>query len=61
MVYLICVGVFWVEVDEVIEDYWNSGVCYIVVLCGDLLDGIGECYVLYLDGYVNVVELVVGI
>lgn len=61
VVYLICVGLLKVEVDVIVKDYWDLGVCYLVVLCGDLFVGIGVVYELYVDGYVYVLDLVVGI
>lgn len=59
--HLTCVGASRAEVDEVIEDYWNSGVRHIVALRGDPPDGIGERYVPHPDGYANAAELAAGI
>ena len=58
--HLTCVGASREEVDEVIREYWQTGVRHIVSLRGDPPPGeggIGGVYVPRADGYANATEL----
>ncbi|MBU4435852.1 MAG: methylenetetrahydrofolate reductase [NAD(P)H] [Alphaproteobacteria bacterium] len=58
--HLTCVGASRDEVDEVIREYWETGVRHIVALRGDpppTEGGIGGVYVPRVDGYANATEL----
>jgi methylenetetrahydrofolate reductase (NADPH) len=58
--HLTCVGASRDEVDEVIREYWETGVRHIVSLRGDpppTEGGIGGIYVPREDGYKNATEL----
>jgi len=58
--HLTCVGASRDEVDEVIREYWETGVRHIVSLRGDpppTEGGIGGIYVPREDGYANATEL----
>jgi methylenetetrahydrofolate reductase (NADPH) len=58
--HLTCVGASREEVDEVIREYWETGVRHIVSLRGDpppSEGGIGGVYVPRPDGYANATEL----
>lgn len=58
--HLTCVGASRGEVDEVIRDYWATGVRHIVALRGDPPPGeggIGGVYVPRADGYAHATEL----
>ena len=58
--HLTCVGASRDEVDEVIREYWETGVRHIVSLRGDpppTEGGIGGVYAPRADGYANATEL----
>ncbi len=58
--HLTCVGASRDEVDEVIREYWETGVRHIVALRGDpppTEGGIGGVYAPREDGYANATEL----
>jgi methylenetetrahydrofolate reductase (NADPH) len=55
--HLTCVSAARGEVDEVIRDYWESGVRHIVALRGDPPGAIGGAYQPHPDGYANATEL----
>jgi len=58
--HLTCVGASRDEVDEVIREYWETGVRHIVSLRGDpppTEGGIGGVYIPRADGYANATEL----
>jgi methylenetetrahydrofolate reductase (NADPH) len=59
--HLTCVGACREEVDEVVRDYWESGIRHIVALRGDPPGAIGGAYVPHADGYANATELTRGI
>ena len=59
--HLTCVEASRAEVDEVISDYWASGIRHIVALRGDPPGQIGGAYVPRADGYANATELTAGI
>ncbi|HEX7945177.1 MAG TPA: methylenetetrahydrofolate reductase [NAD(P)H] [Phenylobacterium sp.] len=59
--HLTCVEASRGEVDEVIRDYWNSGIRHIVALRGDPPGQIGGLYTPRADGYCNATELTAGI
>ena len=59
--HLTCVGASREEVDEVVRDYWESGIRHIVALRGDPPGSIGGAYVPHTDGYANATELTRGI
>ena len=59
--HLTCVGASRAEVDEVVRDYWESGIRHIVALRGDPPGSIGGAYVPREDGYLNATELTRGI
>ncbi|MDB5456784.1 MAG: methylenetetrahydrofolate reductase [Caulobacter sp.] len=60
--HLTCVGASRAEVDEVIAEYWQTGVRHVVALRGDPPPeenggGVGGVYVPRADGYKNATEL----
>ncbi len=59
--HLTCVEASRAEVDEVIRDYWASGIRHIVALRGDPPGQIGGVYTPRADGYANATELTAGI
>lgn len=59
--HLTCVEASRGEVDEVISDYWASGIRHIVALRGDPPGQIGGAYAPRADGYANATELTAGI
>jgi methylenetetrahydrofolate reductase (NADPH) len=59
--HLTCVAASREEVDEVIRDYWATGVRHIVALRGDPPGEIGGAYVPPADGYANATELTAAI
>ncbi|MBV9994124.1 MAG: methylenetetrahydrofolate reductase [NAD(P)H] [Caulobacteraceae bacterium] len=59
--HLTCVEASRADVDEVIDDYWRSGVRHIVALRGDPPGQIGGVYRPRPDGYANATELTAGI
>lgn len=59
--HLTCVEASRGEVDEVISDYWASGIRHIVALRGDPPGQIGGAYAPRPDGYANATELTAGI
>lgn len=59
--HLTCVGASRAEVDEVVRDYWESGIRHIVALRGDPPGAIGGAYEPRADGYLNATELTAGI
>ena len=62
--HLTCVGASRAEVDEVIREYWATGVRHIVSLRGDPPPGeggIGGVYTPRADGYANATELTAAI
>ncbi|MGZ6018590.1 MAG: methylenetetrahydrofolate reductase [NAD(P)H] [Phenylobacterium sp.] len=59
--HLTCVEATRVEVDEVIQDYWDAGIRHIVALRGDPPGQIGGAYTPRADGYRNATELTAGI
>ncbi len=59
--HLTCVSASRAEVDEVIRDYWQSGVRHIVALRGDPPGGVGGAYAPHPDGYANATELTAAI
>ena len=59
--HLTCVEASRDDVDEVIRDYWSSGIRHIVALRGDPPGQIGGAYTPRADGYCNATELTEGI
>jgi methylenetetrahydrofolate reductase (NADPH) len=59
--HLTCVGAARDEVDEVVRDYWESGIRHIVALRGDPPGSIGGAYEPRPDGYANATELTAAI
>jgi len=59
--HLTCVEASRADVDEVISDYWQSGIRHIVALRGDPPGQIGGAYTPRADGYCNATELTAGI
>ena len=55
--HLTCVAASRGEVDEVIREYWETGVRHIVALRGDPPGDIGGTYTPPADGYANATEL----
>ena len=55
--HLTCVDADRISVDEVVRDYWRSGVRHIVALRGDPPGGVGGVYAPGPDGYANATEL----
>lgn len=58
--HLTCVGASKAEVNEVAQNYWDSGVRHIVALRGDAPD-MNEGYQPHSDGYLNAADLVEGL
>ncbi len=58
--HLTCVNATKEEVNEVLREYWASGVRHLVALRGDPPEGIGEKYVPFSGGYANAAELAAG-
>ena len=59
--HLTCVASTCEEVDNIIRDYWDSGVRHIVALRGDPPGGVGARYEPTAGGYGNAADLVKGI
>ena len=59
--HLTCVEASRGDVDEVIRDYWNSGIRHIVALRGDPPGQIGGVFTPRAVGYCNATELTAGI
>jgi methylenetetrahydrofolate reductase (NADPH) len=59
--HLTCVGATKAETDEVVKDYWNTGVRHIVALRGDPVTGAGTKYEPHPGGYEGSPELIAGI
>ncbi|MDP2355288.1 MAG: methylenetetrahydrofolate reductase [NAD(P)H] [Beijerinckiaceae bacterium] len=59
--HLTCIGASRVEIDEVVQDYWDLGVRHIVALRGDPPAGVGAKYEPHPDGYRTSADLVAGI
>jgi methylenetetrahydrofolate reductase (NADPH) len=59
--HLTCVSATREEVDEVIRDYWESGVRHIVALRGDPPGALGGAYQPNPDGYANATQLTAAI
>jgi methylenetetrahydrofolate reductase (NADPH) len=58
--HLTCVGASRAMVDEVVGDYWESGIRHIVALRGDMPD-VGDRYAPHNDGYASTPDLIRGI
>jgi len=58
--HLTCVGASRGMVDEVVGDYWQSGIRHIVALRGDMPD-VGDPYAPHKDGYASTPDLIRGI
>ena len=58
--HLTCVGASRAMVDEVVRDYWESGIRHIVALRGDMPEA-GAAYAPHNDGYASTPELIRGI
>jgi methylenetetrahydrofolate reductase (NADPH) len=58
--HLTCVGASRSVVDEVVRDYWDSGIRHIVALRGDMPEA-GAGYIPHKDGYASTPELIRGI
>ena len=58
--HLTCVGASRAMVDEVVRDYWQSGIRHIVALRGDMPEA-GAAYHAHTDGYASTPELIRGI
>jgi methylenetetrahydrofolate reductase (NADPH) len=58
--HLTCVGASRAMVDEVVADYWASGIRHIVALRGDMPEA-GASYIPHKDGYGSTPELIRGI
>lgn len=56
--HLTCVDASKSEVDEVLREYWESGVKGIVALRGDPPTGVGTKFIANDDGYTNATEVV---
>jgi methylenetetrahydrofolate reductase (NADPH) len=59
--HLTCVGATKKETDEVVQDYWDTGVRHIVALRGDPVTGAGTKYEPHPGGYEGSAELIAGI
>jgi methylenetetrahydrofolate reductase (NADPH) len=59
--HLTCVGATREETDEVVRDYWNTGVRHIVALRGDPVTGAGTKFEPHPGGYQDSPELIEGI
>lgn len=58
--HLTCVGASREVIDDVVRDYWQSGIRHIVALRGDMPD-VGASYQPHNDGYKSTPELIRGI
>ena len=58
--HLTCVAATKEDVDQVLRDYWKTGVKHIVALRGDPPAGPGEPYTPHPGGYANAAELAEG-
>ena len=58
--HLTCVGASRAMVDEVVRDYWQSGIRHIVALRGDMPEA-GAAYSPHDDGYASTPDLIRGI
>ena len=58
--HLTCVNATKEDVDQVLNEYWKTGVRHIVALRGDPPEGIGEKYVPFPGGYSNAADLSAG-
>ena len=58
--HITCVGASRAEIDQVLKEYWSSGVRRIVALRGDPVEGIGARYEPYENGYAYAADLVGG-
>jgi methylenetetrahydrofolate reductase (NADPH) len=58
--HLTCVGASRAMVDEVVHDYWQSGIRHIVALRGDMPEA-GAAYHPHNDGYASTPDLIRGI
>jgi len=58
--HLTCVGASRAMVDEVVRDYWESGIRHIVALRGDMPEA-GAAYAPHNDGYASTPDLIRGI
>ena len=58
--HLTCVGASRAMVDDVVRDYWQSGIRHIVALRGDMPEA-GEAYSPHSDGYASTPDLIRGI
>ncbi|MBN8649405.1 MAG: methylenetetrahydrofolate reductase, partial [Caulobacterales bacterium] len=56
--HLTCVDASREEVDEVLREYWQSGVRSIVALRGDPTTGVGTKFIAHENGYKNATEVV---
>ncbi|WP_373299041.1 methylenetetrahydrofolate reductase [NAD(P)H] [Algimonas arctica] len=59
--HLTCVGSDVSEINEIANDYWDSGVRHIVALRGDPPEGIGRRYVPHAKGFAYGSDLVAGL
>lgn len=59
--HLTCVAASKAEIDEIADQYWETGVRHIVALRGDPPPADGGCFVAHPDGYANAAELVAGL
>ena len=59
--HLTCVGASRAEIDEVVQEYWTTGVRHIVALRGDPPAGVGAKFEPHPEGYQTSAELVAGI
>ena len=58
--HLTCVGASRDDVNEVVRDYWRSGIRHIVALRGDMPD-VGASYQPHREGYASTPDLIRGI
>jgi methylenetetrahydrofolate reductase (NADPH) len=58
--HITCVAATRGEIDQVLKDYWNSGVKRIVALRGDPTAGIGTKYAPHPGGYAYASDLIAG-
>jgi methylenetetrahydrofolate reductase (NADPH) len=58
--HLTCVGASREDVNEVVSDYWRSGIRHIVALRGDMPD-VGASYQPHREGYATTPDLIRGI
>lgn len=56
--HLTCVDASKAEVDEVLQEYWDTGVRHIVALRGDPPAGVGTKFTPHEHGYINATEVV---